>query len=66
MLFQVFFPGRVLLLVLTKAKNHYVVVELNWFDSFITMYDSSHDVPKSNGQKDMRDECAKYLNVPLL
>jgi hypothetical protein len=64
MLFQEFFPGRVLLLVMTKARNHYVVVELNWFDAVVTIYDSSRVV--RNGQKDMRDECAKYLNVPLL
>lgn len=66
MLFHDFFPHRVLLLMLTKAENHYVVVELNWFDSFVTIYDSSHKIPKLNGQEDMRNVCAKYLNVPLL
>jgi hypothetical protein len=66
MLLHDFSPRRVLLLMLTKAENHYVVVELNWFDSFVTVYDSSRDTPKSNGQKDMREVCAKYLDVPLL
>jgi hypothetical protein len=66
MLFHDFSPRRVLLLMLTKTENHYVVVELNWFDSFVTIYDSSREVPKSNGQKDMREVCAKYLDVPLL
>jgi hypothetical protein len=65
-LFQEFFAARVLFLVLNKAKNHYVVVEVDWFGSFVTVYDSSREIPKSNGQENMRNVCSKYLDVPAL
>jgi hypothetical protein len=64
MLFHEFFPGRVLFLVMNKPKNHYVVVELKWFDSFVTVYDSSHG--SQNGKGNMRNVFVKYLDVPAL
>jgi hypothetical protein len=66
MLFQDFFPERVLFLVLNDAKNHYVVVELNWFDSFVTVFDSAREIPKGNGSVNMREICSKFINVPVL
>jgi len=66
MLFQDFFPERVLFLVLNNANNHYVVVELNWFDSFVTVFDSARTIPKENGRVNMREVCSKFLNVPVL
>jgi hypothetical protein len=65
-LFQEFFAARVLFLVLNKAKNHYVVIEADRFDSFVTVYDSSREIPKTNGQQNMRNVCSKYLDVPVL
>jgi Ulp1 family protease len=65
-LFANFFPERVLFLVLNNAENHYVVVELKWFDSFVTVYDSARSVPKGNGSVNMRENCASFLNVPVL
>ncbi len=37
LLFEDIFPERVLFLVLNNAQNHYVVVELKWFDTYVTM-----------------------------
>jgi hypothetical protein len=65
-LFEEFFAARVLFLVLNKAENHYVVVELDRFESFVTIYDSSRAIPSSNGQENMRNVFSKYLDVPLL
>jgi hypothetical protein len=65
-LFQLFFAARVLFLVLNKAENHYVVVEVNRFDSFVTVYDSAREIPKPNGKQNMRNVCSEYLDVQVL
>jgi hypothetical protein len=65
-LFEDFFPERVLFFVLNNAQDHYVVVELKWFDTFVTVYDSARSVPKDNGNVNMRDNCALYIDVPVL
>ena len=49
---------------MNKTKNHYVVVELKWFDSFVTVYDSSHS--SQNGKGNLRNVFVKYLDVPAL
>ncbi len=41
-LFQEFFAVHVLVLVMNKARNHYIIVEVDWFGLFVTVSNSAY------------------------
>jgi hypothetical protein len=65
-LFQDRFPGCMLFVVMTKAKNHYLVIEVGWFTQKAIVYDSLLSDAARNGRISAYDYCRKALDLDQL